>query len=64
MDIALYGVGLFAPTITTGLLFPNPAISSTNFLRDDFEATSITGFTDMVLVIGFILTIVFFARIG
>ena len=64
MDIALYGVGLFAPTIITGLLAPDSAASSTSFLRDDFEATAITGFTDLFLVIGFALTILFVARIG
>lgn len=64
MDIALYGVGLFAPSIITGLLFSEPAEGSTTFLRDDFEATAITGFTDMFLVVGFLLTILFVRRIG
>jgi sugar phosphate permease len=64
MDIALYGVGLFAPTIITGLLFSNSSTSETSFLRDDFQATAITGFTDIFLVLGFILTIVFVNRIG
>jgi len=64
MDIALYGVGLFAPSIVTGLLFPDPATASTSFLRDDVEATAITGFTDVFLVLGFLLTILFVSRIG
>jgi MFS family permease len=64
MDIALYGVGLFAPSIVTGLLFGDAATASTSFLRDDVEATAITGFTDVFLVLGFLLTIVFVSRIG
>jgi hypothetical protein len=65
MDIALYGVGLFAPSIITGLLFGGGDPSGgTHFLRDDFEATAITGATDMFLVIGFVLTILFVRRIG
>lgn len=65
MDIALYGVGLFAPSLITGLLFGENAESGgTHFLRDDFEATAITGATDMFLVIGFVLTILFVRRIG
>lgn len=64
MDIALYGVGLFAPTIITGLPFSNGATGATSFLRDDFQATAITGFTDVFLVLGFLLTIVFVNRIG
>lgn len=65
MDISLYGVGLFAPSLITGLLFgPDADAGGTHFLRDDFEATAITGATDMFLVIGFILTILFVRRIG
>ncbi|MDP1879103.1 MAG: MFS transporter, partial [Actinomycetota bacterium] len=64
MDIALYGVGLFAPSIITGLMFTDPGDGSTSFLRDDIEATAITGFTDVFLVVGFILTILFVQRIG
>ncbi len=64
MDIALYGVGLFAPSIITGLLFTDPVEGSTSFLRDDIEATAITGITDLFLVIGFVLTILFVSRIG
>jgi hypothetical protein len=64
MDIALYGVGLFAPSIITGLIFSDPSTGSTSFLRDDFEATAITGITDVFLVLGFILTILFVRRIG
>jgi len=64
MDIALYGVGLFAPSIVTALLFKDPAFGSTTFVRDDVQATAVTGFTDLFLVVGFVLTIVFVARIG
>lgn len=64
MDIALYGVGLFAPSIVTGLLFSDADTGSTNFIRDDVQATAITGLTDVFLVVGFILTIFFVARIG
>jgi MFS family permease len=65
MDISLYGVGLFTPSLITGLLFsPEDESGGTHFLRDDFEATAITGATDMFLVVGFLLTILFVRRIG
>ncbi|MDI1290506.1 MAG: MFS transporter, partial [bacterium] len=64
MDIALYGVGLFAPSIVTGLLFSDSGTASTSFIRDDVQATAITGFTDLFLVLGFVLTIAFVSRIG
>lgn len=64
MDVSMYGVGLFAPSIIAGILFPSDGSGSTTFLRDDFEATALAGFTDLFLIVGFALTILFVRRIG
>lgn len=66
MDIAMYGIGLFAPAIILRMVFPNADADTTDtsFLRDDFEATAVSGITDIFLIVGFALTILFVRRIG
>lgn len=61
MDIALYGVGLFTPTLIMGLVQKSP---DSTFLADDLIATAESAFTDVFLVIGFLINIVLIERAG
>ncbi len=66
MDIALYGIGLFTPSILAGL---SGADSNTHMAKDDFIAADIaaTGqaaFTDLFLIVGFVLNMLLVERAG
>ncbi|MDA2989664.1 MAG: MFS transporter [Actinomycetota bacterium] len=66
MDIALYGIGLFTPTILAGL---SGADSNTHMAKDDFIAADITAtaqaaFTDLFLIVGFVLNMLLVERAG
>ncbi len=56
MDIGLYGIGLFTPTILVYLLH-GKASSSSGFLSADFKADLSTMIADLFLILGFALNI-------
>lgn len=64
MDIALYGVGLFTPTILMGLTNGTAATSDTQFIKDDIIATQQAAFTDVFLIVGFAVNILLVERTG
>jgi len=64
MDIALYGVGLFTPTILMGLTNGTGAMSDTQFIKDDIIATQQAAFTDIFLILGFAINILLVERTG
>ena len=61
MDIAVYGVGIFTPTLLAALAL---AGSDATFIANDIASTEGTAILDVFLVIGFVLAIVFVERIG
>ncbi|MFA7324207.1 MAG: MFS transporter [Candidatus Nanopelagicales bacterium] len=63
MDIALYGVGLFTPSILLSLTGAS-ASSDTTFISDDIVATQQAAFTDVFLVVGFAINILLVERVG
>lgn len=64
MDIALYGVGLFTPTILMGLTNGTAATTDTQFINDDIIATQQAAFTDVFLIVGFAINILLVERTG
>jgi len=64
MDIALYGVGLFTPSILMGLTNGSAATSDTQFIKDDIIATQQAAFTDVFLIVGFAINILLVERTG
>lgn len=62
MDIGLYGIGLFTPILLAGIFVSGHANSS--FISDDLEATASSAATDIFLVIGFLLNILWVERLG
>jgi nitrate/nitrite transporter NarK len=63
MDIALYRVGLFTPSILLSLTGAS-ASSDTTFISDDIVATQQAAFTDVFLVVGFAINILLVERVG
>ena len=61
MDIAVYGVGIFTPTLLAALAL---AGSDATFIADDIASTEGTAALDVFLVIGFVLAIIFVERVG
>jgi MFS family permease len=61
MDIAVYGVGLFTPTILAGLAL---AGSNATFLADDIASTGGTAALDAFMVLGFVIAILLVDRVG
>ena len=66
MDIALYGIGLFTPTILAGLTGadPNTHMAKDDFIAADIAATGQAAFTDLFLIIGFIANMILVERAG
>lgn len=62
MDIGLYGIGLFTPILLAGILVSGA--SGGSFLKSDFEATASSAFTDLFLVVGFVINILLVERVG
>jgi MFS family permease len=61
MDIAVYGVGIFTPTILAALALAGP---DATFLADDIASTEGTAVLDVFLVIGFLIAIWQVERVG
>jgi len=61
MDIAMYGVGIFLPTLLAGIFISG---STTNFIADDITATEGTAALDIFLPLGFLTAIFLVDRIG
>ena len=61
MDIAVYGVGIFTPTILAALALAGP---DATFLADDIASTKGTAALDVFLVIGFAFAIWQVERLG
>ena len=64
MDIALYGIGLYTPSILMGLTNGSNAVADTTFIKDDIIATQQAAFTDIFLIVGFTINIVLVERAG
>lgn len=56
MDIGLYGIGLFTPTILVALFHRNISYSG-GFIASDFRADASVAIADVFLMIGFLLNI-------
>jgi MFS family permease len=61
MDIAVYGVGIFTPTILAGLALAGP---DATFMADDIASTEGTALLDVFLLIGFGIAIWLVDRVG
>jgi MFS family permease len=61
MDIAVYGVGIFTPTLLAAIALAGP---DATFLADDIAAAEATAILDVFLVIGFVIAIVLVERLG
>ncbi|WP_431945099.1 MFS transporter [Actinacidiphila sp. bgisy167] len=61
MDIATYGVGIFTPTLLTGLALSG---AHATFISEDISSTEGTAALDAFLVVGFVLAIVLVERVG
>jgi MFS family permease len=61
MDIAIYGVGIFTPTLLSALALAGP---DATFIAEDIADTQGTAILDVFLVIGFALAIVLVDRLG
>ncbi len=61
MDIAVYGVGIFTPTLLAALALAGPDAS---FMADDIASSEGTAVLDVFLVIGFGIAIVLVDRLG
>ncbi len=65
MDIAVYGVGIFTPTLIAALAFGgNMETSNTTFIIDDIVSTEWTAMLDIFLVLGFLVAIFTVERLG
>jgi MFS family permease len=60
MDIGLYGIGIFTPTILSAMAFAGHG----NFVAKDILSTQGAIFLDMFLVIGFGFSILLIERVG
>ncbi len=61
MDIAVYGVGIFTPTLLAALAL---AGSDATFIANDIASTEGTALLDLFLVVGFVGAIFFVERVG
>lgn len=61
MDIAMYGVGIFTPTLLAALAMAGP---DATFIADDIASTEGTAFLDIFLVLGFAAAILLVERVG
>jgi MFS family permease len=61
MDIAVYGVGIFTPTLLAAISLAGP---DATFLADDIAATEATAILDVFLPIGFVIAILTVERVG
>ncbi len=61
MDIAMYGVGIFTPTLLAALAMAGP---DATFIADDIASTEATAVLDVFLVFGFIAAILLVERLG
>ncbi len=61
MDIAVYGVGIFTPTLLAAMALAGPNSSG---IADDIAATEGTAFLDIFLVLGFIAAIFLIEKLG
>jgi MFS family permease len=61
MDIAVYGVGIFTPTLLAALALAGP---DATFLADDISSTEGTAVLDVFLVVGFAIAIWQVERLG
>jgi MFS family permease len=61
MDIAVYGVGIFTPTLLAALALAGP---DATFMADDIASTQGTAMLDVFLVIGFGIAILLVDRVG
>lgn len=65
MDIAVYGVGIFTPTLIAAFAFGGQMDqSNTTFIIDDIVSTEWTAMLDIFLVLGFITAIFLVERLG
>lgn len=65
MDIAVYGVGIFTPTLIAAFAFGgNMDQSNTTFIVDDIVSTEWTALLDIFLVLGFLAAIFTVERLG
>lgn len=63
MDISLYGIGLFTPTILLELLHKKTVFAS-GFLGADFAIDTITAIADLFFIVGFLLNILTVDKYG
>ena len=61
MDIAVYGVGIFTPTLLAAMVLAGPNSSG---IADDIAATEATAALDIFLVLGFAAAIFLVERLG
>lgn len=61
MDMAVYGVGIFTPTLLAALAISGP---NSTFIADDIASTEGTAFLDIFLVLGFVAAIIFVEKLG
>ncbi len=61
MDIAVYGVGIFTPTLLAAMAIAGPNSSG---IADDIAATEGTAFLDIFLVLGFAAAIFLVEKLG
>lgn len=61
MDISVYGVGIFTPTLLAAMAISGP---NSSFIADDIASTEGTAFLDIFLVLGFIGAIFFVEKLG
>jgi len=61
MDIAVYGVGIFTPTLLAAMVIAGPNSSG---IADDIAATKATAALDIFLVLGFIAAIFLIEKVG
>lgn len=65
MDIAVYGVGIFTPTLIAAFAFGGEMNqSNTTFIADDIASTEWTAILDIFLVLGFITAIFLVEKLG
>ena len=61
MDIAVYGVGIFTPTLLAAMALAGPNSSG---IADDIAATEGTALLDIFLVLGFVAAIFLIEKLG
>jgi MFS family permease len=60
MDIVVYGIGVFTPTIIAGIVVTN----SQSFIGHEITSLEGTAFTDIFLVLGFLAALILINRVG